>query len=908
MQKPTATFSDTPDPHALNRSLVVTMIITASVGVPFVQLLWGYVLMGTTTGVQTNIWKYGKAVLFSAIVVVVMMFLHAQFLMHLARPITATLTKLQARRELTRTELIGALVTSLKVPLQGALASAFTWPGTVLITIVAMWHSFMSFPKSLAALMTFGCLCAGLLVSNFQYYGFRNALLRHQKVLLAALPAHWEEPILTQVRAGLKRRLAVNLSSLLFVFMVQIAFIVSVQSVRALFFEWGVGIKHELQLQFGESTRALGDPALIDSLAHAQKTARGQWHLFSKAGEPLWQPPTEPQTLAVMQAFTRGEFDFDHLASLTPHYSDRDIALSMDNDTFGVAVRVPLVGGERVLVARSTAAAHMDLISSILGANVVVCLFALVFGILFAILSGRDMTTSLATLTSVAQGVSQGDLRRMPLVITGDELGALAMAVARMRANLESVVTDVGLAVQNLDQNSQTIAQVSEATEASSRHQVDEVERTTLQTKTFESASAHLAKSVVTLSGGVQDAQQALAHLGNAFDALDRGAEQLSETSTRTRDHAQRINSGVATATKAAEALNLEAARALQSVEAIQTIFTQASRSSQQTVAFSDAATAATEEGLRRVQDTLTGIETAQVTSRQALGVVEDLATQTEDIGKILSVLTEVADRTRLLSLNASIIAAHSGDAGRSFAVVAEEIKRLAERTTHSISEIHAIVSRVQEGARDSVRAFRRGDSQVGQGVEFARLAGRALGQIHQAVQETSAQQRVIATSLTAQLQRADEMHHFAVETARRATEVGRVLKDQEGSAHELATSAVSADEAAQSSRMAQQQGRTALQQLMGNVTRTATVASELQGEQRQHQAASTTIVEAVRTIHAAAQDNWKGAGAMLQTGRLVRDLAQRLRTSMAVFSLVGRPTEATAKRTELNEHGDHQR
>ena len=136
---------------------------------------------------------------------------------------------------------------------------------------------------------------------------------------------------------------------------------------------------------------------------------------------------------------------------------------------------------------------------------------------------------------------------------------------------------------------------------------------------------------------------------------------------------------------------------------------------------------------------------------KKASLTVQDLGLKSEAISTIVNTIKEIADQTNLLALNAAIEAARAGEQGRGFAVVADEVRKLAERTTHSTLEISAMIGSIQSGTREAVNCMELGVGQVEEGVNLANQAGRSIACIKAEANQVSSAVEGIVNALREQ-------------------------------------------------------------------------------------------------------------------------------------------------------------
>jgi methyl-accepting chemotaxis protein len=181
-------------------------------------------------------------------------------------------------------------------------------------------------------------------------------------------------------------------------------------------------------------------------------------------------------------------------------------------------------------------------------------------------------------------------------------------------------------------------------------------------------------------------------------------------------------------------------------------------RNAQDTAQTANAASQEARQGSTLVTANLAAIERLSQSVTGAGVVIDQLHAQSDEIGKVLSVIQSIAEQTNLLALNAAIEAARAGEAGRGFAVVADEVRSLASNTQKATESIRGMIDALQGGARQAVTAMRDSSEQVGTSVSHARESGEVLNHIAGAIEGIAEGNAQISTATEEQTSVANEI------------------------------------------------------------------------------------------------------------------------------------------------------
>ncbi|OGU14224.1 MAG: chemotaxis protein [Geobacteraceae bacterium GWC2_53_11] len=208
------------------------------------------------------------------------------------------------------------------------------------------------------------------------------------------------------------------------------------------------------------------------------------------------------------------------------------------------------------------------------------------------------------------------------------------------------------------------------------------------------------------------------------------------------------------------------------------------------TVEISNRATQTALNGSEVVDNAVQSIQRIAVKVQQSAKTVASLGTRSEQIGNIVGTIEDIADQTNLLALNAAIEAARAGEQGRGFAVVADEVRALAERTTRATREIGEMIKAIQKETQSAVEAMEEGVQEVERGTEDASRSGKALEEIIAQVGDLTSQINQIATAAEQQTATTNEISKSMHQITGAVSDASRSSQETAGAAHELASMA----------------------------------------------------------------------------------------------------------------------
>nr|WP_252274410.1 methyl-accepting chemotaxis protein [Pseudomonas subflava] len=264
--------------------------------------------------------------------------------------------------------------------------------------------------------------------------------------------------------------------------------------------------------------------------------------------------------------------------------------------------------------------------------------------------------------------------------------------------------------------------------------------------------------------------------------------QRVSDSSEHTADIAIRTNQGV-------QRQMAEIDQVATAVQEMSATAQDVARNATQAAEAAHHADRSANDGKRVVEGTAKAISALAGEIGRAVGVVQNLAKDSENINAILVAIRGIAEQTNLLALNAAIEAARAGEQGRGFAVVADEVRNLAQKTQQATEEIQSMIQQLQHGTREVVGVMEQSQARTDDSVQQAQVAAQALENITQAVSVINDMNTQIASA-------AEEQSAVAEDINRNVTNIGQVAAEVAGGADEASGAS------AELTKLAEQQRR----------------------------------------------------------------------------------------------------
>jgi methyl-accepting chemotaxis protein len=424
----------------------------------------------------------------------------------------------------------------------------------------------------------------------------------------------------------------------------------------------------------------------------------------------------------------------------------------------------------------------------------------------------------------------------------GDTLNALCKSQQRLSEGVSEVVRDLQEVPERILDAIQEIESGRESTE-------EAVEETASLLVNINTSIRGINSEVESLSRATDEASSSILEMGGSIDEVARNAGSLHESVDASTSSIHEISASIRQVAESADAVQSMAEESAAAMAQMDRAIQEVSQHVSEASGLTEAVSQGSQAGSQAVGATIDGIAEIRDQTLQAKEVLERLAKRIGEIGEIVDVIGGINDEANLLSLNAAIIAAQAGEQGKAFAVVANHVKTLAQRTTQSTQEIEALIHAVQQESSNAVTAMGRGIEAVEKGVDRSRKAGEELEKIRVSSREASSRVAEIARATVEQSRNSKHVAEAAQRTSSMVQQISSAMAEQTRAGEAMLKNAESALEMCRQVHRSTEEQKESGRFITASISSVTEMIRSIQRNTESHGSASEAVAEAVTRI-----------------------------------------------------------
>ena len=509
--------------------------------------------------------------------------------------------------------------------------------------------------------------------------------------------------------------------------------------------------------------------------------------------------------------------------------------------------------------------------------NLMIILLVVVIALVFiaALIFSRALTGPLLIVVNNLREISQGeaDLTRTLKVSSSDEVGELAGNFNRFVDRLREMVLRISSAANGIVTSTEKIRCTSREVSNGTVKQTESLENSFQSIQGIDESTIEVSDSISSLLEAVEVSSSATLELGATIEEIVSQVERLFSTIESVSSSITEMSASSQQVTDNLDNLSSSTEVTASSITEMDASIKEVEETAHRTNELSEQASLDAKKGQAAVAETIAGIQAIRTNVEEASQAIEDLGKQSGEIGTILTVIDEVSDQTRLLSLNASIIAAQAGEHGKGFAVVADEIRELSERTALSTQEIASIIRRLQTGTVEAVKAMQIGSERVHKEAERSKVAEEALEKLTDSSLRSAEQVKSIVRATQEQSRGSRQITEAVNQVANMLQQISSAVKQQSEGIHQLAQATESMKDISSQVKLSTGEQAKGSHQISASMENIRNMLQQIDQASKDQSARSRQVVEAVSAVRKIAEDN---AARTIELDNVVENLAEQ--------------------------------
>lgn len=515
--------------------------------------------------------------------------------------------------------------------------------------------------------------------------------------------------------------------------------------------------------------------------------------------------------------------------------------------------------------------------------------FAIAVGLLLSALYAFDVhrrgKQAQRTLTAVLESMHQIDPAPIDVPATAELTAFIAewnQAWPTHCISIQEMLTVADRAQALPNRLETTFTSIEEATS----NQEEAVEETASLVANMKQSMKAIGERVEILLQSSSASASSVLEMSSSIDEVARNTATLHQVVEASTSAVHEMGASIRQVAQGAESVQEMAESTASSVIEMDRSVQEVSTNALEAASLTEQAHAGATAGAEAVRATITDIEQISSLTNDAKDRLGRLVASISKIGSVLAAIDEINDETKLLSLNAAIIAAQAGEQGRAFLVVANHVKTLSQRTAGSTHDIESLIADIETESSGAVRAMEAGIEAVAKGVERSRDAGAALITIQEACRDASERVGEIARATAEQSRSSKGVAEATQTTSTQIQQISQAIGEQRRASETMLESAERALETCQQVHRSTDEQRETSRQITVAISEIDDMVRSIGEQTTVHARASESVSESVMHL----LENARVSGESIDPiRRWVRELAQSAEASVLV------PDNATA-------------